>query len=183
MRTSLAEYRGFIKIEETGRYYLFWAAPIIDKSQKKGSRGTFLGAVTIKVDLWDCFCEFSKNTEVPFLIRVNKMRLYSNKWKDTIAYREELIKVPGVKRVLLRSPKIIMAAVQPADTQAVLAVDSSMLKAAAADSLKRTKALKAKKHSRTVFGGIVILLIIIIIIYFISVLRRRMVEWRIDKFK
>jgi hypothetical protein len=180
--TRLAEYRTYIKIEETGRYYLFWAAPVIDKTQK--GKEAFLGAVTLKIDIWDCFCNFSKNTEIPFLVRLNKIRLYAHKWKDTIAYREELLAVPGVKRISVRSPRIIAAVAMPADTQAAPSstVDSSRIKAAA-DSLKSVKAKQAKNHGRTIIGGIVMLLIIIIIVYFILVFRNRMVEWKINRQK
>jgi len=46
-------YWGRIKLEETGRYYLVWAAPVIEKDKK--GKETVEGAVALKIDLWDCF--------------------------------------------------------------------------------------------------------------------------------
>jgi len=181
--TRQAPYHWFMKIEETGRYYLFWAAPIIDKSQK--GKEAFQGAVALKIDLWDCFCDFSKNVETPFLIRVNKMRLYSNKWKDSIAYREELLSVPGVKKISVRRPKVIAPVAAPAvaSVAPAPAVDSSRIKATA-DSLKAAKGKHMKKRSRAnVVGGIALLLIVLIILlgYVIPTIRNRIIMGKIER--
>ncbi len=170
-----AEYSGMIKLEENGRYYLVWAQPIIDKNEK--GKEQFEGALALKIDLWDCFHKFANTVETPFLIRIGRLHLYSNKWKDTIAYKEELLKVPGAKSVFVRYPKdmtAIAAAPAPAPqalAPAVAAIDSAKIKAAQ-DSLKTALKQKEKKKGTTrtiIIAVLIVVLIIGAIILFVVV--------------
>jgi hypothetical protein len=164
-----AEYSGVFKMEESGRYYLLWAVPVVSAEKGKES---FEGAVALKIDLWDSFHKFSSSIATPFLIRMDRLHLYSNKWKDTIAYKEELFKVPGVKRMIVRYPKdmteVAVAPVESAPAPETPAIDSTKIKAAQ-DSLKtllkQNEKKKAAAKTRTIIIAVLVVLIIIMLIF------------------
>jgi hypothetical protein len=171
-----AEYFSMFKLEENGRYYLVWAIPITDQNDKV--KDPFEGALALKIDLWDCFHKYANNVETPFLIRVDRLHLYSNKWKDSIAYKEELINVPGAKKVFVRYPKDMTAVVAAAPVPApesvapqVPAIDSAKIKAAQ-DSLKTLLKQKEKKKgaTRTIIIAVLVILIIIAVIFLFVVI-------------
>jgi hypothetical protein len=183
------EYSGTIKLEETGRYYLVWAASITGNNEKV--KDPFEGALALKIDLWDSFHKFANTIETPFLIRIDRLHLYSNKWKDTIAYKEELLTVPGAKKVFVRYPKnvttLVTAPAAPApviSAPAAQAIDSSRIKAAH-DSLKALimKQDKKKAKTRIVIITVLILLIVIagiILLVVIPAMKQRAIMKDID---
>jgi hypothetical protein len=183
-------YWGRIKLEETGRYYLVWAAPVIEKD-KKGAE-TVEGAVALKIDMWDCFHKFANTSETPFLVRMDKLGLYSNKWKDGVKYREEALSVAGIKKISVRYPKVAIPAadtvVATAPVQqppSVPAVDSISIKAAQ-DSIKAAQnaQLKQKHHKKNIITIVVIALIgliFAILFIFAPMIKQRMVMGKIDK--
>jgi hypothetical protein len=184
------DYSGMIKLEETGRYYLIWAVPIVaDKENGKGKE-VFEGGLALKIDLWDSFHKFAKNVETPFLIRIGKMPLYSNKWKDSIAFKEEALDVHGVGKCSVRYPKSATSFVttpEPPPPAAAPAVDSAKIKAATQDSLNKAiaaaKDKKKKANARMVVIAVLIVLIIIVgILIFIVVpaMRQRALMKNID---
>jgi hypothetical protein len=145
-------------VEETGRYYLLWAAPILKKTKGKEA---FKGAVALKIDLWDCFQKYSKTAETPFLIRMGRLSLYSYKWNDTFAFVEEPLLIPGVEKITVKYPKsggTAAAAAENVQPSVTPAVDSNKIKAAE-DSVKALQAKQAKGHKRVV--GLIVLLLII----------------------
>jgi hypothetical protein len=167
-----SEYSGMIKLDENGRYYLVWAIPIIDQNGK--GKESFDGALALKIDLWDGFHKFANAVETPFLIRFDKLHLFSNKWKDTIAFKEEPLAVPGARKVLVRFPKDmteVVAAPPSAAVPQVPAIDSTKIKAAQ-DSLKNAFKQKEKKKGTAraiIIAVLIILLIIGAIILFVVV--------------
>jgi hypothetical protein len=182
-------YSGMVKLEETGRYYLLWAAPIIEKDKKGKEIAT--GSVALKIDLWDCFHKIANETETPFLVRLDKLHLYSNKWKDTISYREDALSIPGIKKISLRYPKVIpiaapaAVALAPVQAQVASAVDSAKIKATQ-DSMKAayTAQIKQKNHKKTVITIAVIAIIVILLallFWIVPMVRQRMVMDKIGK--
>jgi hypothetical protein len=182
-------YSGMVKLEETGRYYLLWAAPIIEKDKKGKEIAT--GSVALKIDLWDCFHKIANETETPFLVRLDKLHLYSNKWKDTISYREDALSIPGIKKISLRYPKVIpiaapaAVALAPVQAQVASAVDSAKIKATQ-DSMKAAYAaqIKQKNHKKTVITIAVIAIIVILLallFWIVPMVRQRMVMDKIGK--
>jgi hypothetical protein len=181
-------YAGMIKLEETGRYYLLWAAPTIEKDKK--GKEIVSGSVALKIDLWDCFHKIANETETPFLVRLDKLHLYSNKWKDTISYREDALSIPGIKKISLRYPKVIATAAPAATAAAPVqpvatAVDSAKIKAAQ-DSMKAVYAaqIKQKNHKKTVITIAVIAIIVILLallFWIVPMVRQRMVMDKIGK--
>jgi hypothetical protein len=183
--TARKPYYGLKKLEQTGRYYLLWAAPIL--SQDKTGKEVVLGAIALKIDLWDCFHKFANKTEIPFLVRMNKMRLYSNKWENGVKFREELIDIEGIKRITVRYPKDIETTAAPVAPEPVIenttpAVDSSAIKAAQLDSIKAVKAVQEKKKAqRTNMIIIAVLVLLALIIAFLFIVVPSMKQRRILK--
>ncbi len=155
--SKLETYTACTKFEETGRYYLVWAAPILAKGAK--GKQTFAGVVALKVDLWDCFQKISKTAASPFLIRMGHLYLYSHDWSDTISYAEGTLSVPGVQKISARFPRLASAGGLAADTQA-----SSLAPVAARDSVKALPA-KPKCSSTPWLVTIIVLLLIILAFY------------------
>ncbi|HEX7511011.1 MAG TPA: hypothetical protein VF335_06905, partial [Chitinivibrionales bacterium] len=180
------EFSGLIKLEETGRYYLLWAAPVIGKDKK--GKDIVDGAVALKIDLWDCFHKYANNTETPFLVRMGKLHLYSNKWKDSIAYKEDALSIAGVKKISVRYPKDAPAPVAVAPIQAPpapVAVDSTRIRATQ-DSLKAAQSalVKQKGQKNTLLTmAIVIFIVLIALLLFLTVpmIRQRITMGKIDK--
>jgi hypothetical protein len=182
-------YSGMVKLEETGRYYLVWAAPIIGKD--KNGKETVEGAVSLKIDLWDCFHKYSNSTEIPFLVRLDKLKLYSSKWKNDIRYKEELLTVAGIKKISVRYPKdITPIAAAPVVTEAPVqppppVVDSTSIKGTQ-DSLKvALKTLvKQKQAKKSLINiGIIALLVLILALLFIVIplIRQRIKMGKIER--
>jgi hypothetical protein len=182
-------YSGMVKLEETGRYYLVWAAPIMGKD--KNGKETVEGAVSLKIDLWDCFHKYSNTTETPFLVRLDKLRLYSSKWKNDIRYKEELLNVAGVKKISVRYPKDITPIAAPVVTEAPVEpppppeIDSTSIKATQ-DSLKvALKTLsKQKQQKKSLINiGIVALLVLILALLFIVIplIRQRIKMGKLER--
>jgi len=104
---TIADQKGFIKVVKTqkpyygyiknsnGRTYLMWIDPIFNSHKK------FVGAVIVKVDIWDCIHEFSQNTDIHFLVKLGNKSLYSHKWKSPKAIRKKSLEIPGIKNALL----------------------------------------------------------------------------------
>jgi hypothetical protein len=99
VRRKKEDYSKLLYDKRTGRYSLFWAKPIMLKSKGKKR---FAGAVAAKIDLGDTFFWFSKRTREPFLIRLDKMILYSNRWEMAENFVEHDFEVPGVKKISIR---------------------------------------------------------------------------------
>jgi hypothetical protein len=167
-----AEYSGMIKLEETGRYYLLWAVPIVDNKNKE----SFEGGLALKIDLWDCFHKFAKNIETPFLIRIDRLHLYSNKWKDTIEYKEEALSVPGVKKIFIRYPKTVSTFVTAPEAPAPVVSSPSEPAAPKIDSIKikadqdSLKALLMKKDKKKATTRTIIIAVLIILIIIVAIL-------------
>ena len=150
--TKMEPFQDCLFQNETGRYHLFWVAPVISKG--KTGKEAFAGAVAVKIDLWDCFHQFSKDQDIPFLIKMDKKSLYSNKWDNNAPSAKEPLVVPGVDKIYVRYPK----EGAPAEAQ-IEAVDSSLIKAAA-DSAKAAQAKQGKGSKRAVILFIVLLAVI-----------------------
>jgi hypothetical protein len=168
-------YTGFLK-EENGRYYLFWVAPITS------STGKLLGTVAAKVDIWDCIHKFSGRTETPFLVRVEKLSLYSHKWKGDMAYLEEPLAVPGVDKITVRYMSGAAQASVPAiDSAALLQARQDSLRVAAGqDSIKAALATQQKARNKVMIGigigvaGLLLFIIVRLVMWFrhMALLRR-----------
>lgn len=178
-------YTGLKKLEQTGRYYLLWAAPVFSKDKK--GKETLVGAVSLKIDLWDCFHKYANKSETPFLIRMGKMKLYSNKWKTGTRYKEELLTVAGIKKISVCYPRILtteapVISPEPVIKDTVPAVDSVAIKAAQLDSVKAIKAvLEKKKAQRNNFIVAAVIALLILSAAFIFIIvpvlkHRRMIK-------
>jgi hypothetical protein len=139
---KLKEYNGTMKQEENGRYYLFWAMPIVSKNKK--GKDTFAGAVALKVDLWDCFQKFTKGTQTPFAIHMGRLAFYSYQWSNDIAFIEAPLSIPGAKKITVRYSKDAPVVQAPVAPEAPV-VDSAKIKA---DEAAR-KAAEQAKHAKT----------------------------------
>jgi hypothetical protein len=181
------EYFGMIKLEETGRYYLFWAVPVTDSLAK--GKVSFEGVVVLKIDLWDSFHKYANSIETPFLVRIDRLHLYSNKWKDTIDYKEGLLTIPGIKKAFVRYPltmtALVVASAPPAAVVTVPTVDSTQIKAIQ-DSLKKATALQLKKKNmtRNIIIAVLVGLIVIgalLIFVVVPMLKQRAIMADIDR--
>jgi len=90
---TLKPYYSYEKNSETGRYYLFWAFPVLLHHKR---RSRFIGAIGIKYDIWDCFHKLSDLTTLPFLIKINKKTLFSHKWNAEYHYNQIPLSVKGI---------------------------------------------------------------------------------------
>lgn len=176
------DYHGFLRDDEQGRYYLFWAKPVLKKTHSGSAR--FVGAVAAKVDLWDCFHKFSTGIEKPFLVRLGKKSLYSHKWKTEADYEEEALDIPGVKRISIRYGKSGMQQV-PTDSLSIAMAQDSISQA-----LKTTEAkVKDKKKPASLkklnnFQKIIIVVIVVavlVLLFYISKLIVHFKDWRLRK--
>lgn len=118
------------KDEERGRYYLIWSKPILKQER-------FVGAVCLKIDLWDSFYEFSNKIYYPILIKLGKKSLFSHKWNDVMTSTEEELVVPGIKHISVRYIPEKKAEVQdtvasslPVKDTVIAKPDSSLIKKA-----------------------------------------------------
>lgn len=185
------DYHGFLR-DENGRYYLFWAKPIL-KMTRSGEK-KYIGAVALKVDLWDCFHKFAADIDKPFLIRLGRKSLYSNKWKKGSDFKEDALEIPGVKRVSVRFVES-GAEQMPTDSPTFAVAEDTIkeeikpetktveTKAEIKSQSKKTPTKGFSKTKKTVF--IIIVIAIIILILYLSklivVFKDRRLRKRIDK--
>jgi hypothetical protein len=185
------DYHTLIKIKETGRYYLLWCKPVL-----KGNK-YFVGAVAVKVDLWDCIHKISSNIDTPFLIRLGKKSLYSYRWKNIDSYDKIPLEIPGVKNISLLVKKEFVeepvAAEAKPDTPAVAAAETEKNQQPAVQNTEVKKEKKPKKEKSftsskmfkvsLIFGIIVVIILIIVAVSYISRLRQRSLWQKIDEGK
>ena len=167
-------YSTLIKDEEKGRYYLLWAKPI------HNSKGTFIGAIVTKIDLWDCFYDYSNSVYYPFLIKLNRMQFFVHKWKDDFMGHEDTISVLGAKRVSVSYiPEQKPATVDSiSKTQAAPVVDSNTTK----KKDENVSNVKKQKSSTTLL--VIILLIVAAVIggwVFLARVRQKLIQRKIDR--
>lgn len=133
---------------ERGRYYLIWSKPILKKEQ-------FKGAVCLKVDLWDCFYDYSNGIYFPILVKLGKKTLFSHKWNDVISSTEESLVVPGIKNISVRY--IAEKKVETQDTVATsLPVKDTVVAKTDSSLVKNAKAIPTPKKG----NGLLIFMII-----------------------
>ncbi len=152
---------------ERGRYYLIWSKPILKKEQ-------FKGVVCLKVDLWDCFYDYSNGIYFPILVKLGKKTLFSHKWNNAISSTEEDLVIPGIKNISVRYIAEKKVAVQdtiatpaPVKDTVIAKTDSSLIK-------KANTATKSKKGN----SGLLIFIIIAVgvaaaIVVFMIVSKKR----------
>jgi len=174
-------YDGFLK--EEGRYYLFWARPVILTA--RSGRKRFGGAAAAKVDLWDSFHKFAASVQQPFLIRVNGKSLYSNKWQNESVFQEEKLDIPGVDRIVVR-----FADASAQDYAAQPEVESDPARQTAGEEIATDAApaavekpkLQVKSYIPLIIGGLVALLILAIaLIRLLMWIRYKRLISKIDK--
>ncbi|MBD3392270.1 MAG: hypothetical protein GF418_09400 [Chitinivibrionales bacterium] len=171
------EYHGFLK--EEGRYYLFWAYPVILTARSGKKR--FIGSVAAKVDLWDCFHKFSAQVEQPFLVRLNAKSLYSHKWQKEYQFREEPLNIPGVDRITVRFEDAPAAAHEP-DSEAMALAAQAEAAALKAEQDKQKPAFKMESYTPVIVIGVVLLLVLVVaLIRLIMWLRYKRLISKIDK--
>ncbi len=185
-------YFGIVKIQETGRYYLFWCRPVIKK------RKYFVGAMVAKIDLWDSFHEIASKSSEPFLIKLGKKSFYSNHWNNVSEFERLSLDIPGVKRITLYVPKGAPAPEQPVsqpDTQVTAAAErpktTPQKKAVASNVTEKKNTEKDEKTSpfaspRMVkafifFSIFVMVVFIIVTASYISRLRQRALMRKIEE--
>lgn len=181
------DYQGFLR-DENGRYYLFWAKPVL-KMTRSGTK-KYVGAAAVKVDLWDCFHKFASDVDEPFLIRLGRKSLYSNKWKKGTDFEEKSLEIPGVKRVSVRYAKSApqeMPTDSPAfavaqDTGAkkiILGEKTTEVKEEIESKPKASPLKRFGKAKKIVF--IIIVIAIIILILYLSKLISLIKDWRLRR--
>ncbi len=145
-------YYSLIKEEEAGRYYLFWARPIL----KKGNR--FIGGIAAKIDLWDCFHVISGSYYEPFLVRLGRKGLFSHKWEDERGGVEKNLTIQGIDRIsVIYLPEKAQAASVNKDTAEKREATPKT------DTIKATKADKSNKGKKGSSSAIMIFFLVIII--------------------
>jgi hypothetical protein len=160
-------YYSLVKDDERGRYYLFWARPIL----KQGDR--CVGTVLLKIDLWDSFYEFSNSMYIPFLVKLGHKSLFSHKWDNGKIGSEEQIAVPGVEKISINFSPPVKQAVLPDTT---VAKKDTLVKNAVfsvGDSLKN-QAVKQDKKNGT--SGVLVFFIIILILG-IAIVSAMLIAW------
>lgn len=180
------DYHTLIKIKETGRYYLLWCKPVL-----KGNK-YFVGAVAVKIDLWDCIHKISSRIDEPFLIRIGSKSLYSYKWKNIDSYDKVPLDISGAKNIflLIKKEKVEEEVVQeskPSDT-AVIAMTETKKKL---EPLAQKKEVKKKSgfassqlfKASLIFGIFVVIILVIVAASYISRLRQRTLWQKIDEGK
>lgn len=91
-------FYNLIKDSEEGRYYLFWARPIIKDKNR------VIGAVAVKIDIWDGFYDISKDVYIPFTIKLGNKTLFSHKVNKENKYsprEEKQLAINGIKDITL----------------------------------------------------------------------------------
>ncbi len=172
------DHYGFVKEEKTGRYYLFWGKPVLKGSNR------FVGAVAVKIDLWDCFHKLSADVTTPFLIRLGNKSLYSHKWEKEYNYREELLTVPGVRKISVRIRKTVPAQTTE-DTTALGAVKDTTVSKTALNTKGEKKSSKGFSFKKLgLFQKIVLIAMIIaflVLLFYLTKLITIIKDWRLRK--
>ena len=175
--------------KDTARYYLVWSKPIRRSARSAGA--SFAGVVMMKIDLWDCFQKLSSSSETPFLVRLNKLSLYSQKWKNQTAYDEFPLSVPGARAVTVRIEK---TEVPPPGAPASLSANAAsskpdsaqintVLSKADADfsAQKKSAAISRAKKLGLLAAAAAFILLLVLIIGFISWFRNKMLIRSINR--
>jgi len=166
------EYQGFLK-EETGRYYLFWAKPILFTTPNGTKK--FFGAVAAKIDLWDCFHKISTDVDKPFLARVEGISLYAHKWKNVTEFDEAGVTIPGAQKTFIRFEKT-------APPQENLAIAQTPPPPEPAAPAKRMTVLEKVDRRAIIAVAVAVgLIIIILVVRLIMQINHIMLMRRIDK--
>lgn len=146
--TKKTPYKKLLRVK-SGRYYLMWSAPVLVQQSGKGE--VFSGVVITKIDLWDGCHEFSKITDRPFLISINRKTLYDHKWDDLENFTTKKLNLPGSKNLFIRAEKTIVAGEIPLDTaadlSAVTALNSESRKKASPRESSAVSTVKSAKKS------------------------------------
>ncbi len=150
-------YYSLIKDEEKGRYYLFWARPIL----KQGDR--FIGSVLVKIDLWDSFYEFSTTVYHPFLVKLGKKSLFSHKWEGGASGSEKALTIPGIDRISVVYSSDNAPSPAASVAQKDTAVKTVAAPAAVVDTGKAKKAAKPVKKKKGGSGILIFFLVLIIL--------------------
>jgi hypothetical protein len=165
------------KDEERGRYYLIWSKPILKKEQ-------FKGAVCLKIDLWDCFYDYSNGIYYPILVKLGKKTLFSHKWNDVIRSTEESLVVPGIKNISVRY--IAEKKVEAQDTVVTtLPVKDTVIAKTDSSLVKKADTLPAPKKSNNGFLIFMIIAaiaaIVIVVIMIVSKKRKDAILKKIEQ--
>jgi hypothetical protein len=181
---TFGDYYGFMKEEETGRYYLFWSRAVMATPNRGNQK--FIGAVVAKIDLWDCFHKISSGTEEPFLVRIGSLSLYNHKWDKEIASVDDPLTIPGVDRISVRHARPAAPPPAPADTTLSAAASqppTSAQSAIAAEQKQQQKQSKISKLRKLVIVYWVIVLILLLFagFRFVVWLRLKLLQRKIDR--
>jgi hypothetical protein len=171
------DYHGFL--EEKGRYYLFWAKPIILTA--RSGKKNFSGAVAVKIDLWDCFHKLSVNKEQPFLVRLNRKSLYSHKWQPEFQAQEENLDIAGIDRIsVLSEPR---AAVPESIDSVALGLKAPDVAAeAGTDEAQFPVSFDIKSYMPIIVAAVVLFVILVLaVIRLLIWVRYKRLENKIDK--
>ncbi|MCX7727360.1 MAG: cache domain-containing protein [Chitinispirillaceae bacterium] len=147
-------FYNLIKDSDEGRYYIFWARPILK------DRNRVVGSVAVKIDIWDGFYEISKDIYSPFIIKLGNKTLFShkvNKEENYSTKEEKELAINGIKNITL----VILSAGAPvASTVVEEKKDTGNLTALTKDTTK-TDGEKSQKKG----GGTIIVVLILIILF------------------
>lgn len=177
-------YYTLIKDDDRGRYYLFWARPIL----KRGDR--FVGAVVAKIDLWDSFYEFSNSVYYPFLITLGRTSLFSHKWKKGVTGTTRGLSIQGIAKITVTyagpvesiKKNIMEKGTKPDTGSATFAIADTVMKDSATPG-----AAAAKKKKKGGSGLLIFILVVLIIgiiaasLMLIAWMRRRAFVKRLDE--
>lgn len=171
------DHYGFVK-EKTGRYYLFWGKPVFKGANR------FVGAVAVKIDLWDCFHKISADVKEPFLIRLGNKSLYSHKWEKESLFNDDLLNIPGVRKISLRLEKI-GSQKTTLDTATLSIAQDTTIKKQPVEK-KDTKGFSLKKMGMFQKIVIVVMIIAFLVLLFyltklITIIKDRRLRKKIEK--
>lgn len=164
------DYAGFLK-EDNGRYMIFLGKPVFRNANN------FVGAIAVKIDIWDCFRKFSENTEEPFQIRLGQKTLYNHRWDKESEFKTEQLDIPGVNDISIRYPASNIAKKTPATTPDSLAKEV-VKPAPAATEAPKTKSGKFNLKSLGKVGKILIGLMVIALLALIFWFSRIIAHFR-----
>ncbi|MBN1761137.1 MAG: hypothetical protein JW863_22605 [Chitinispirillaceae bacterium] len=156
-------YYSLIKDTDRGRYYLLWTRPIL----KRGDR--FVGAVAVKIDLWDSFYEFSNSMYVPFLVKLGRKSLFSHKWENGLIGAEKPLTIQGIDRI---SVIYIQEKKQPST---VAQKDTAVTAAPVAASTVQNK--EPPKTSKKKGGGGLLVFLLVLLFGGIGIASFMLVAW------
>jgi hypothetical protein len=175
---SLSDYNTYIK-DKNGRYYLLWAKPILKNNNR------FVGAIVVKVDLWDSFYKISSDRERPFLIKLSKRSLFSHKWKNAVPYDQEPLEIPGAKNIQVRYPKGAFDTTPESASTLAAATDSIVTPPQQpALTMENRKDIKPVKNKLTTFHKTLLIIMVIALLGLIIYLTKLMTifsDWRLKK--